>query len=119
MTDINLAIIGSRSFSDYELAKEFINQTVKENDLNIIKIISGGARGADSIGEYYAQEYNIPVQIFKPDWSIGKHAGMLRNTDIIKSSDCVIAFWDGQSNGTRDSINKANRFGKRVIVKTV
>jgi hypothetical protein len=64
----------------------------------------------------FADEFNIPKIIIKPDWSIGKRAGYLRNTDIITQSDMVIALWNGRSRGTLDSINKANALNKKVFI---
>ena len=61
---MNVGIVGSRSFSDYKLFKEII----KKLNLNIDLIISGGARGADSLAKQYALENNIPIKIFYPDW---------------------------------------------------
>lgn len=108
---MKLAIIGSRTFNDYDVLK-------KECDnLNIEEIISGGAKGADSLGEKYAIENNIKFTIFKPDWKkYGKRAGFLRNTDIINSCDSVLAFWDGNSKGTQHSINLAHKHNKPVTI---
>lgn len=107
---MNVAVVGSRSFDNYELMTE----TLK--DINIDTIISGGAMGADKFAELYAKENNLPLIIIKADWTIGKKAGPLRNTEIVKMSDIVVAFWDGESNGTRDSIRKAKRLKKDLII---
>jgi len=65
----------------------------------------------------FAIENELDTIIIKPDWSkYGKSAGLIRNTDIIKSSDLIIAFWDGESKGTLDSINKSEKFKKPIIV---
>ena len=115
MTSQSVAIVGSRTFNDYDLLK----QTMKELDFTPSKIVSGGATGADSLGAKYGKENSIPVTIFKPDWTKhGKSAGFIRNTDIVLASDIVIAFWDGKSNGTRDTINKAKKESKQVIIVT-
>jgi predicted Rossmann fold nucleotide-binding protein DprA/Smf involved in DNA uptake len=111
---MKLAVIGSRNFNDYEQLKKEINNLSFSKDIN--EIISGGARGADSLAEKYANEYRIKLTVFKPDWNIGKHAVFLRNTQIIESSDAVIAFWDGQSKGTLDSLNKAKKLNKIVVI---
>lgn len=106
---MNVAIIGSRDFTNYELLTQFIDNL----DLKIDTIVSGGARGADTLGKVYALDRNIPLIIHYPEWDkYGKKAGFLRNTTIIESSDIVIAFWDGVSNGTRDSLLKARKLGK-------
>ena len=77
----------------------------------------GGADGADSLGERYANENNIETLIFLPDWKKhGKMAGFIRNTDIIENAELVVAFWDKTSKGTKDSIDKATKLGKKVLI---
>jgi len=108
---MKVAVIGSRSFNDYELVKE----TLKHYAITLL--VSGGAKGADSLGERYANENNIQTLIFKPDWEKhGRAAGMIRNTDIINNADTIIAFWDGESKGTKDSLTKAEKLGKNIIL---
>lgn len=115
----SLGIIGSRGFNNFSYAASKIVDIIRVNNLEPIKIVSGGAVGADAIAEKFAKRYEIPIEIFKPDWSIGKHAGHLRNTDIVKNSDFIIAFWDGKSKGTVDTINKAKRLNKKTIIVNV
>lgn len=111
MTMINLAIVGSRTFNDYELLKQHIEPT------NIAAIVSGGARGADTLAEQFAEEHSIQMIVFKPDYEKhGRSAPFVRNTAIIEAADSVIAFWDGKSTGTLDSIKKARKLGKSVTV---
>lgn len=115
---IDLAIVGCRSYSDYETFKIIINNYIDEIGAKPDTIISGGAKGIDSMAEKYAKENNIPVNIFHADWDkYGKIAGILRNTDIIKSSTHVIALPSKKSVGTYDSINKAKKANK--ILKIV
>jgi hypothetical protein len=110
---MKVAIVGSRTFNNYELMIDTLDNIRKS--MNIEEIISGGADGADKLAERYAAEYEIPLKVYKPDWSLGKHAGLLRNTIIVDSCDIVIAFWDGKSTGTRDSIVKAKKMGKSLL----
>ena len=108
---MKVAVIGSRGFDNYELVKTALSP------LKITLLVSGGAKGADSLGERYAKENNIETLIFKPDWEKhGKAAGMIRNTDIVKNSDIVVAFWDGESKGTLDSIRKAENLNKGLMI---
>jgi hypothetical protein len=110
---MNIAVVGSRTFTDYQL----LATTLKEYDIK--QLISGGAIGADRLAEQYAKEHKIPIVVYKPEWNkYDKIAGLLRNTDIIKDADIVIAFWNGISTGTKDSINKAKEMNKQLrIVK--
>lgn len=113
-----LAIIGSRNFVDYQMLCDEIAKLPKP-----AVIVSGGARGADTLGKKYADEHGIETLIFPAIWHpegeggpMDKGAGMKRNTDIIKAADAVLAFWDGDSTGTVDSINKSIMFKKHVKV---
>ena len=106
---MNIGIIGSRTFLDYQTLKSVITGfNVKEID----NIISGGAKGADSLGKKFANEYNIGLIEFLPDWSIGRRAGFVRNRNIIKKSDFVFVFWDGSSWGTKNSIDLCHTLKK-------
>jgi len=108
---MKLAIIGSRTFSDFWTLEKWVFK------FNPIKIISGGAIGADSLAEEYAKKENIIFEIFKPEWDkYGKSAGFIRNQQIIDACDIVLAFWDGKSKGTQDSINKAKLAKKPTFI---
>lgn len=113
-----LAIIGSRKFNDYDLLCQELAKLPKPT-----VIVSGGAKGADSLGKKYADEHAIETKIFPAIWHpegeggpMDKGAGMKRNTDIIKEATAVLAFWDGDSTGTIDSINKAIIYKKFIKV---
>ena len=107
------AIIGSRPFDDIEYAANKLDEIISQYD----SIVSGGAKGADSIGAAYADINGLPLTVYKPDWKkYGKGAGFIRNKLIIDECDVVIAFWDGSSKGTKHSINLARKSGKEVII---
>jgi hypothetical protein len=115
---MKIGIIGSRTFNDYTLLVEVMNDYLnKGNELDCELVISGGARGADSMGEQWAKENNLPTLIFKPDWDkYGKAAGFIRNKDIVKNSDFVVAFWNGISKGTKSSIDLCVKNGIPVRI---
>jgi hypothetical protein len=113
---MKLAIVGSRTFNDYQLLESTILQNF--DIASITYVVSGGANGADKLGELFAKKHNIETIIYKPDWKkYGKSAGFLRNYDIINAADHVIAFWDGVSNGTKHDIDIATQKGKPLMVK--
>lgn len=108
---MKVAVIGSRNFNDYEKVKQVLSTK------NITLLVSGGAKGADTLGQKYAEEHDIETKIFLPDWEkYGKKAGFLRNSDIINESELVIAFWDGFSKGTLDSLKKAKKGNKNILI---
>jgi hypothetical protein len=136
--EMKVAIIGSRTFQNknslFLALNDFRRVLRATKHTDITEIVSGGAQGADFLAEEYANESKIKKTIFKADWSDmslpcskktnaqGKEynalAGFKRNTQIIDYCDQVIAFWDGKSPGTRDSIEKAKAQNKPVkIVK--
>ena len=96
-------IAGGRNVTTYS----FVEEAVKQSGFSITEVVSGCARGADTLGENYAAKHNIPVKKFPADWSLGKSAGYLRNLDMGNYGDALIAFWDGQSKGTKHMIDIA------------
>jgi hypothetical protein len=109
------AVIGSRNFTDYKLLESTLLLFPEIN-----QIISGGAKGADSLAKIYAEKNNIPLLIFKPDWKqYGKGAGIVRNRQIIDAAQMVVAFWDGASKGTESSINLAKTKGILLHIVSV
>lgn len=104
---MRIGIIGSRGFNNYILVKDVMSEYINNVDV----IVSGGAKGADTFGEIWAKEHNKETLIFLPDWNkYGKRAGFIRNQDIVKNSDLIIAFWDGYSKGTKSSIDLCSKF---------
>ena len=119
----NIIVCGSRSFNDYELLCDTLDNIIEE--LDKVVIISGHARGADTLGEHYAAERSLLVVVYPARWDeYGKRAGLVRNEKmlehILKGEDAlVVAFWDGQSRGTKYMIDIARQAGVRVIVVKV
>ena len=109
---MKFAVIGSRGFNDYELLEDELKR------YQITTVISGGAKGADSLARDYAIAKNLQYEEHLPDWDKhGKGAGIIRNRDIVNNSDVVIAFWDGKSKGTKYSIEYGIKQGKQVFVR--
>jgi len=76
-----------------------------------IEIVSGGAKGADQLGEQYAKENNYNLRIFPADWDkYGKKAGYIRNEEMAKYADACVCFWDGKSKGTKMMIELAKKY---------
>jgi hypothetical protein len=111
---MRLIVAGTRTFDDYPLLEERLNTFS-----GITEIISGNAAGADSLGERWANEHNIPIVMFKPDWKAnGKAAGPLRNEAMAKYADAAIVFWDGLSRGTANMIDNCKKYElKYEVVK--
>lgn len=106
---MNLGLVGSRDFHDYNKFHDKIFNILDElEDFEVETIVSGGAFGTDKMAEKLADEYNYEKLILRPDWKqYGRGAGILRNTDIVENSDRIIVFVKNQSVGTWDTIQKA------------
>ena len=75
-------------------------------------VITGAAMGIDRHAEAWARKRGYPVSQYIPDWTRGKAAGLLRNTDMVEAATWVITIWNGISSGTADTIKKAKAAGK-------
>ncbi len=111
---MKVLVIGSRGFDDYELLKETLDDLL--SNASDIEIVSGGAKGADSLAERYAKEKGCSCRVFPAEWSkYGKSAGYLRNAEMhryiskYKERICI-AFWDGISKGTQHSFSLAEKY---------
>lgn len=124
---MKIAVVGSRTFKDYSLLKSVLF------DKHITLLISGGAGGADHLAEEYASDNNLPTLIIPADWENLKDkpckikcdkqgklynslAGFNRNKKIVEAAELVIAFWDGRSPGTKNTIEHAKTLGKKVEI---
>ena len=123
MDNFKVIIAGSRGFSNYKLLREECNKFLREKRkaCNII-IVSGHARGADVLGEKYANDEGFTLEIFPAQWKkFGKAAGFRRNEQMGEVADALIAFWDGKSHGTKhmiDLMNEKNRLVRVVEYET-
>ncbi len=82
------------------------------------EIIHGGARGADDFAATYARALGLPAVVFPADWrGKGKRAGIIRNLQMLdEEPDLVLAFWDGESTGTKHTIGEAENRGITVEI---
>lgn len=109
----NLLICGSRNFQDYNLVSETISNLNIDFDL----VISGGAKGADTLAKKYCTDNNIQIKEFLPEWEkYGRGAGIKRNKDMLMESNFVLIFWDGQSKGTKFNIDYCKKNNKNYKV---
>ena len=114
---MKIGIVGGRDFNDYQSLKKKLSKFIEDNRISLNSIVSGGAKGADTLAEKFATEMDVEMIVFKPDFEkFGRGAALARNTQIIEKSDVVFAFWDGKSKGTHDSIKKAEKLNKRLLI---
>lgn len=129
MKELRIIIAGSRNFNDFTLLEksvEKIRQDIiaeKSKSISRVCIVSGTARGADRLGELYAQKAGLHTYKFPADWdNLGKRAGYVRNEEMAKFAikdgnyGILISFWDGESKGTKHMIDLAQKHGLEVHV---
>ncbi len=113
---IELAIVGSRTFTDKTFFYQKINEFIEKYNTPDI-IISGGAIGADTLGEQYANDNNILTKIFYPNWNkYGEYAYTMRNTEIVNNCTHILAFPSNYRHGTQDTIRKGKLANKEIMI---
>lgn len=106
-------IAGSRGVVD----EGVLNLEVPQLGWQVTTVISGGARGADKLGEAYARENNLPLEVHPAEWDkCGARAGHVRNEAMAQVADAAIVLWDGKSAGSRHMIETMEQMGKPVKV---
>lgn len=116
---VAVAIVGSRSFNDYDVFKMGVKSAINDWGLTLdsVVIVSGGARGADTLAKRFALESNLSMIVFEADWTkYGRSAGPIRNKQIVNEADFVIAFPSASgSPGTKSTIGLAKKACKPII----
>ena len=128
---MKVIIAGSRSIRDYFRVVE----AVKQSNFEITEVVSGGAKGVDSLGELYAETNDIDCCIYIAQWKnldapgarikegpYGKYnvlAGLNRNVEMAEYADALIAVHDGKSTGTQHMIKVAVERGLKVSIYAV
>jgi len=108
-------IAGTRTFNDYELLVSKLTEFRLTHD--ITEIVSGGAIGADRLGEVYAMRNDIPIKPFPANWNKhGNAAGPIRNRQMAEYADQLIVFWDGSSKGTENMIDSMDKQKKPMYM---
>lgn len=119
---MNICIAGGRDFTDYKKMELSILSYITDiYNMRFLKeectVISGAARGADTLGERFGRSYCKNVTRYPAEWEkFGKSAGYRRNIDMAKVSDIVFIFWDGSSKGTQHMINISKQLNKEVVI---
>ena len=110
---MKIAVIGSRGLK--------VNDLGKYLPVGVTEIVSGGAKGVDTCAREYAGGNGLKLTEFLPEYNrYGRGAPLKRNLQIIDYADCVLAFWDGQSRGTKHVIEQCKKRNKKVtVIKTV
>lgn len=117
MKPLKLIVAGGRDFSDTGLFLRAMQQVEQELAEYSVSLVSGMAKGADMMAWQFARQEGITCHHFPADWNkYGKSAGFRRNQEMADFSDGLVAFWDGQSRGTKHMIETMKAQGKWVKV---
>lgn len=111
---MRIIIAGSRTVSEDQ-----VREALEYCDWKgfISCVVSGGAKGADRVGEKWAKENGLEIKLFPAEWEkFGKRAGPLRNQSMAEYANGLISVWDGESRGTANMIELARDLGLRVSV---
>ncbi len=115
-----IGIVGSRYFDDYHAFCDIVTPLLPDG--GGFRIVSGGATGVDEMAEMLARDINAPFveyhQAREPEPSFTRRCHA-RNQRIVDASDWLIALPGPDSRGTYDTIMRAQKAGKRVIVVQV
>lgn len=115
----NLIVAGGRDFQDYNRLENVLFEFAEQHgDDYMMNIVSGMARGADSLAVQFCRIHDVCLIEMAPDWNqYGKSAGYRRNADMAAISQGLVAFWDGKSKGTKHMIETAQRLGLIIQVE--
>lgn len=117
LPEFKLIVAGGRDFQDYDLLSKTLHG-IANNEFadKQVSIVTGMARGADTLGLQFALEQNVKVYRFPASWDrYGKKAGYMRNTQMGNFADGLLAFWNG-SKGTGHMINIMETLNKPVHI---
>ena len=105
-------IAGGRDFYKIPLMEKIMSQFS-----DVTTVISGCAKGADTIGMNWAANHGLKVEMFPAKWEqYGTSAGFIRNAEMAEAGDVLVAFWNGRSTGTAHMIQTMKRLGKPIYV---
>ena len=121
---MRMAIVGSRNITDKDLVVEMFNEAIHQyaHGDDTITILSGGAKGVDTVAREIAKMYNLDFVLFKPyhmlDSSVEYEPKYFftRNKQIADNSDVVVIVWDGKSSGTRHMLDYCKRHKKPYVL---
>lgn len=115
---MKLIIAGGRDFHGFKgmWPAESVDLCISKPDL-VTEVVCGLANGGDRCGKIWARKNKKPIKPFPADWEqYGKSAGYRRNAEMAEYADCLLAFWDGESKGTKHMIDLAKKAGLTIKV---
>ena len=110
---MRIAIVGSRHFPELGRVEEHVRNLPEGTTL-----VTGSASGVDAAATRAARARNLPLVRLAASFQEGSEPRLAaqRNQRLVDEADVLIAFWDGSSTGTRQTVNRALDAGKEVHV---
>ena len=111
---VRVLVCGGRAFDDRDMLNAALDKVHQERGFTLL--IAGGARGADTLAEEWANAVGLPCTVYRADWeNLGRKAGPIRNQQMLDEGrpDLVVAFPGGR--GTADMVGRARSAGIEVI----
>ena len=113
---MKVLISGSRKLTNYETVKQAIEELETREGQKITMLLHGGAKGADTLAEKWAQKNGIKTQVLKPDYEKHhpKSAPIIRNIELVKLADKTLALYSGseRTGGTGFTAMETEKAGK-------
>ena len=108
-------IVGSRHFPDLERVARYVRDLPAGASL-----VTGSASGVDATVARAARDRGLPVRVLGASFEEARDAGVAanRNQRLVDLCDVLVAFWDGASQGTRRTVERALDSGKEIHVFT-
>ncbi len=115
---MNVIVAGGRDFTDAARMHSELIALCKAGHIDAdATLVCGMARGADITAFRLWNEFGNPIIKMPADWdSWGKRAGYIRNTEMARKADVLVAFWDGESRGTGHMISTMASMNKPVHI---
>lgn len=122
--NLKIIIAGSRTINDYSILSQALKCAIQNNIITYaesFEIVSGGAKGVDTLARKYARESGYKLTEIKPNYRTNNDRGapIRRNEDIARYGDVLLAIWDGKSLGTKHIISYTQKLNKPVYIHYV
>ena len=119
-----IIVAGGRTYKNYEFVAENCRKFIADNNVYYPEIVTGTdlikdnePYGVDQLSVKFAREHGYEYTIFKAEWSTyGSGAGPIRNGEMAVYGDVLLAFWDGNTRGTKNMIDQAKKRGVPVHI---
>lgn len=113
---MRVGIVGCRNYFNYDEFFDTLMSSMIDIYAHDLTIVTGDAKGVDALAAQLAKEVRCPIVVCDADWNQGLKAGPIRNEKIVKQIDILVALWDGQSKGTKSSIDLAVKNKIQVLI---